>query len=428
MSIAIDRKSSVSARREAALSRLAAAPESRSRRPARANKPAAASVTLGPPPNVFYILLFTVFVFVLLGLVMVMSATTAKMVGGDTSPFVTIRRQAGWALCGAVAGFFAVKVPYQKWRPVVVPAAILVAGAMLLPFVPGVGATINDANSWVRVGTFGFQPSEFLKLAAIVFLADMFARNKSELNDPQRGLVPLALVTMGAAGVCFIQGDLGSAIVLASIILSVGFIAGVPVQHVLLISAGGLMAGAAAIMSSDRRFDRFVSFLDVDGNKEDLGYQSWQGLVSIANGGIFGSGIGGSTSKLGYLPLAHSDFIFAVIADELGLIGSVAVIGGFGVLVWCGMQTALAAPDQFGSILAGGISVWFGIQALINIGGVVGVMPVTGLTLPFLSAGGSSLFVSMIAAGLLLNVALRVVTDQPRTTSRSRSPQPIRTR
>ena len=135
-----------------------------------------------------------------------------------------------------------------------------------------------------------------------------------------------------------------------------------------------------------------------------------QGLLSIANGGMTGSGIGGSNSKLGYLPLAHSDFIFAVIADELGFIGTVAVVGGFALLTVLGIQAALAAPDQFGTLLAGGIAAWFGVQAIVNLGGVSGLMPVTGLTLPFFSAGGTSLFVSMAAAGLLLNVARRAVT------------------
>ena len=151
------------------------------------------------------------------------------------------------------------------------------------------------------------------------------------------------------------------------------------------------------------------------------------GLLSIANGGMTGSGIGGSRSKMGYLPLAHSDFIFAVIADELGFVGSLAVIGGFALLVWFGIQTALAAPDQFGLVLAGGISIWFGVQAIVHIGGVAGLLPVTGLTLPFFSAGGTSLFVSMVAAGLLLNVARRAVTTPRRAVRkpvvRSATPQ-----
>ncbi len=419
--------SEVRARREAALNRLTgdAAEGARVRRA----KPSRRAVQvaepkpieqLGPTPGVFYAIVVIVAVFVMLGLVMVLSATSATKVGGDSSPFSIFNRQLMWATLGFIALVVAYKVPYHRWRSLVIPGTILAAGGMMLPFVPGLGATINDANSWVRFGSFGFQPSEFLKLAAITFLADLFARHRDELAEPRRGLIPMAVVAFGCAGVSFLQGDLGSAIVLATVVLAVGLIAGVPLIHVVSVSTVGVMGAAIAIISDPRRFNRLAAFRDIEGNKEHLAWQSWQGLLSIANGGMTGSGIGGSNSKLGYLPLAHSDFIFAVIADELGFIGSVAVVGGFALLVWFGIQTALAAPDQFGVILAGGISVWFGVQAIINMGGVVGLMPVTGLTLPFFSAGGTSLFTSMVAAGLLLNVARRAVTGPRRPTSSKR--------
>lgn len=426
----------VRARREAALDRLNGGRSSAGERssPRRA-KPSRRAVQqtqpraieqLGPPPGVYYMIAVIVAVFVMLGLVMVLSATSASNVGGTSSPYSIFNRQLLWAGVGLVGMLVALKVPYQRWRALVIPGAVLAAGAMMLPFVPGVGATINDANSWVRLGTFGFQPSEVLKLAAIAFLADMFARHQDELHLPRRGMIPLAVVALACAGVSFLQGDLGSAIVLASIVLAVGMVAGVPLAHVALISAIGASGALLAIVSDPRRFNRLAAFRDIEGNKEHLAWQSWQGLLSIANGGMTGSGIGGSNSKLGYLPLAHSDFIFAVVADELGFIGSVAVVGGFALLVWLGIQTALAAPDQFGLILAGGISAWFGVQAIVNLGGVVGLMPVTGLTLPFFSAGGTSLFVSMVSAGLLLNVARRVVTS-PRSDRRPPKPSPLRT-
>lgn len=415
--------SDVRARREAALDRLHGGTRRRSEsgpRPTRRNvKPARRAIqrtevrareVLGPAPRFYYAIIVIVAVFVMLGLVMVLSATSANRVGGQASPYSEFNRQLVWAGLGLVAMLIVIKVPYQRWRTFVIPGAVLAAGAMMLPFVPGVGATINDANSWVRFGSFGFQPSEFLKLAAIAFLADHFARHRELLHLPRHGLVPLTLVTGGCAGVSFIQGDLGSAIVLASVALAVGVIAGVPFRHVGGLAMSGATLTLLAVMSDPRRFNRLTAFRDIEGNKDHLAWQSWQGLLSIANGGLTGSGIGGSNSKLGYLPLAHSDFIFAVIADELGFIGSVAVVGGFAALVVLGVQGALAAPDLFGTLLAGGIAAWFGVQAIVNLGGVSGLMPVTGLTLPFFSAGGTSLFVSMIAAGLLLNVSRRAVT------------------
>lgn len=416
--------SDVRARREAALDRLhggsrrpGAAPGRRAAKPSRRavqRKQVQAREVLGPAPRFYYAIIVVISVFVMLGLVMVLSATSANRVGGQASPYSEFNRQLMWAGLGLFAMLVVMKVPYQRWRTFVIPGSVLAAGAMMLPFVPGVGATINDANSWVRFGSFGFQPSEFLKLAAIAFLADHFTRTRELLHLPRHGLVPLALVAGGCAGTSFVQGDLGSAIVLAAVVLAVGVIAGVPFRHVGTLAFSGALLALMAVMSDPRRFNRLTAFRDIEGNKDHLAWQSWQGLLSIANGGLTGSGIGGSNSKLGYLPLAHSDFIFAVIADELGFIGTVAVVGGFALLVVLGVQAALAAPDQFGTIVAGGIAAWFGVQAIVNLGGVSGLMPVTGLTLPFFSAGGTSLFVSMVAAGLLLNVARRAVTAPAR--------------
>jgi cell division protein FtsW len=209
-----------------------------------------------------------------------------------------------------------------------------------------------------------------------------------------------------AAGLCLLQGDLGSAIVLSAIVFAVAFVGGAPLTP---LAGAGAGAGALALVfvfSSQRRYNRFTAFLDITGHRDHLSYQTYQAMIAIAQGGPTGTGPGRGLSKLGnFVPLAHSDFIFAVIAEELGLLGVVAVIGGFLVLSFCGVQVALAARDRFGTLLAGGIVGWFVVQTLINVGGVTGLMPVTGLTLPFFSAGGSSLFVSMTAAGLLLNVA-----------------------
>jgi len=419
--------SDVQARREAALERLNGGPSRPSSKRlmagnVRRGKPSRRAVQqprprefdiLGPAPGHFYAIVVIVAMFVMLGLVMVLSSTAANQVGGDSSPYSIFTRQLAWAGLGLVGLLIAYKVPYHRWRLLVIPGAVLAAGAMMLPFVPGAGATLNDANSWVRFGSFGFQPSEILKLAAIAFLADFFARHQERVHIPRYGVIPMAVVAFGCSGVSFLQGDLGAAIVLAGIVLAVGLVAGVPIWQVFSVAGAGAGFAMIAIVTDPRRFNRLTAFRDIEGNKEHLAWQSWQGLLSIANGGMTGSGIGGSNSKMGYLPLAHSDFIFAVIADELGFVGSVAVIGGFALLVWFGIQTALAAPDQFGLILAGGIATWFGVQAIVNMGGVVGLMPVTGLTLPFFSAGGTSLFVSMVAAGLLLNVARRAVTSPP---------------
>ncbi len=364
---------------------------------------------LGPPPGTYYVIAAVVAVFVMLGLVMVLSASAVTQANLGNSPYHVFGRQAMWAGLGLVGLVVAARVPYRLWRKLVVPIAVLGVAAMAGPFAPGIGGTVNGARSWIFVAGFSIQPSEFLKLAVVLVAASLLVRSGSDLADHRRTLLPLGLLAGGAAGLALAQSDLGSAIILGAIVLCVAWIAGVPFTPLAAMALGATTAVLAFVASSPRRLDRFTAFLNVTEEKDHLAYQTYQGYLSMANGGLTGSGIGGSRGKLGYLPYAHSDFIFAVIADELGLIGTAAVIGGFIILVWCGIQAALAAPDRFGMLVAGGIASWFGLQAIVNLGGVTGLMPVTGLTLPFFSAGGSSLFVSMIAAGLLLSVARRAV-------------------
>ena len=365
---------------------------------------------LGPPPGAWYGILAVVVVFVMLGLVMVLSASAITEANGGRWAYGVFVRQSMWAGFGLIGLVVAARVPHRTWRRLAVPGAALGVVAMLLPLLPGIGGTINGARAWVRVGGFSVQPSELLKLAVVVATAELLTRRRGALNHRRRTLVPLAAIACVGGGLCLVQGDLGSAIVLGAIVLSVAWIAGVPLVPLAAMAAGAGVLGMGFVVSSQSRLDRFTAFLDVDGNKDRLAWQIYQGYVSMASGGMGGSGIGGSKTKLGYLPYAHSDFIFAIIADELGMIGAAAVIVGFAVLVWFGVQVALAAPDRFGMLLAGGIAAWLGIQAIVNLGGVTGLLPVTGLTLPFFSAGGSSLFTSMVAVGLLLGVARRAGT------------------
>jgi cell division protein FtsW len=411
----------VADRRRAALERLHGAPSpARPARPARAARPVPPArvpvarrerpprPVLAPPPGTFYGIAGVVTVLVMLGLVMVLSASAVTEANLGHSPYRVFGKQALWALLGAVALVICVRIDYRVWRRFVVPIGVLAGAAMIAPFAPGIGAEVNGAQSWIRMGPLSLQPSEFLKLAVVVLAADLLVRRADRLDDRRATLLPIGVIAAVGASLCLLQGDLGSAVVLGAIVVSVAWIAGVPATPL----AGLVVLGAGAalmfVVSSPRRLDRFTAFMNVTEEKDHLAYQTYQGFLSMASGGITGSGIGGSNGKLGYLPYAHSDFIFAVIADELGLIGTIAVIGGFVMLVGLGIQTALAAPDRFGMLLAGGLASWFGVQAIVNIGGVTGVMPVTGLTLPFFSAGGSSLFVSMVAAGLLLSVARRV--------------------
>ncbi|MFK8023629.1 MAG: FtsW/RodA/SpoVE family cell cycle protein [Ilumatobacter sp.] len=409
-----DRVAPIRPRRQSTRARSGTRDRKRARRPSIG--PAAPPIE-GPPPGVWYGICVVTAVFVMLGLVMVLSASAVTEASRGNWAYSVFFRQAMWAGLGLLGLMIAARVPYTFWRRLSIPMAVLGVAAMLLPFAPVVGSTVNGARAWVRYGGVSGQPSELLKLVAVIVTADLLARRTQILNHRRRTLLPLAGIAAVASGLSMAQGDLGSAIVLASIVLSIAWIAGIPFMPLAAMASAATGAGLLAIMSSQARLDRFTAFLDVAGNKDRSAWQVYQGFVSIASGGMSGSGIGGSNTKLGYLPYAHSDFIFAIIADELGMLGSVAVIGGFVVFVVFGIQTALAAPDRFGMLVAGGVASWFGVQALVNVGGVTGLMPVTGLTLPFFSAGGSSLFVSMVAVGLLLSVARRIGSTAPRAST-----------
>jgi cell division protein FtsW len=362
-----------------------------------------------PPPVTFYILAVVVGVLTMLGLVMVLSATSISQFHRGHSPWRLFNRQLIWASLGVVGLWLAMRVPMHRWRPLVKPAFALSCAAMVLPFVPGIGNRVNEASSWVVIGPLNFQPSEFLKVTLLLVCADLLTKRYKEMHDPRRVLLPVLGLAVVGAVLCLVQGDLGSAIVVASIVFVMAFMAGAPLIPVIVTGIVGSLGTVAFAMSSPRREARFTAFMDIAAHKDTISYQTWQAMIAMAQGGLTGSGVGRGQNKLGeFLPLAQSDFIFAVIAEELGMIGVVAVLGGFMVLAYAGVQSAMATPDRFHAMVAGGIVGWLIVQTIINVCGVTGMMPVTGLTLPFFSAGGTSLFVTLVAAGLLLNVARNV--------------------
>lgn len=365
-------------------------------------------IPLGDPSTAFWFILAIVMSFVLLGLVMVLSSSSVVNINSGDSAWVYLQRQTLWALLGSAAMWGAYKLPYAAWRQQRL-LAILVAtlvGANTLVFVQG--TVVNGARAWLDVGGYQIQPSEFLKVATVLFCANFLAGRHRAVQIPQVVLWPMGVAMAVTAGLCMLQKDFGGAVIFVGIILAMMWIVGIPlvqlVPTMLVIAVGSALVLTQAGNASRRMF----AFLNLEETKEDAGYQVYQAMLSIANGGVTGTGIGSGTSKWGYVPLAHSDFIFSVIAEELGLLGSLVVIGGFFLLVLFGVQVALRAPDKHGALIAGGVSAWFAVQAVVNIGGVIGAIPMTGLTLPFLSYGGSSLLACMTAAGLLLNVARRL--------------------
>jgi cell division protein FtsW len=263
----------------------------------------------------------------------------------------------------------------------------------------------NGATRWIGYGPIAVQPSELAKLGILLFCADLLARRIHRIHDTRATLRPVLVVTGLAAALIMAQPNLGTTLVVVAIVVTLLFVAGAPLKKLGVLGAVGVGAAVLAAMAAPYRRARVLAFLDPWADPLNTGYQTIQAWAAIAEGGISGVGVGAGRAKWGFLPFAHTDFIFAVIAEELGLIGAVAVLGLFLALALLGVRTSLRAPDAFGTLLAAGVTGWFVMQAFVNIGAVVGVLPVTGVPLPFVSAGGSSLLASMAAAGMLLNVA-----------------------
>ena len=358
-----------------------------------------------PAPPQFFALGFLVALLTLFGLVMVLSASAVSAIHHGRSGWTFFMKQATWAALGALALVVGLRIPLRVVRKLVPLGLLVTFGLLVAVLLPGLGSRVNGARAWFTFGPFAMQPAEIAKLVLVIYCADLFARRADRMHEVRMTLWP-AVLMLGLMGVLVMaQPDLGTVLVLSGIVLSMAFIGGAPI--VPLASTVGLvgLAGAAFTLSAQYRRDRWLAFLDLAKHRDNEGFQVWQSLVGIASGGITGVGLGASKAKWDYLPEAHTDFIFAIIAEELGLIGVVVVVVLFALLGLFGAQVALRAQDRFGMLLAGGITAWLMVQAIINIGGVVGVMPLTGLTLPFLSFGGSSLLVTMSGAGLLLNVA-----------------------
>jgi cell division protein FtsW len=364
-------------------------------------------VSRDPKPLGFYVIAAVTFALVAFGLVMVLSSSSIVSFHRGRSPWYYLQKQTTWAIVGAVVMYITYRMPLRVLHTaarVLPPFAIVM---MLAAFTPGLGRPVNGARAWIYIGDNSIQPSEFMKLALVVYGADLLTRREKQLGDFRQGVLPyLSMVGLGA-GISLAQSDLGSCVVISAIGMSMLFLAGAPLRTLGLISSSGLGVFMLYAWLDGDKWERLTSFLDIDGTRETTGYQVYQGLISLSNGGLTGTGIGAGTGKWGYVPLAHSDFIFSVVGEEMGLLGVLGLLALFVTLIYFAFQVALSCRHRFGFLLAAGIGCWFIVQIAVNIGGVIRVMPVTGLTLPFISFGGSSLLASMAAAGLLMNVARR---------------------
>jgi cell division protein FtsW len=372
---------------------------------ARRRHPTARPVSPPRRSATFVWLLAVIATLNLVGLVMVLSASSVSALDDYGSTWYVAMRQGMWLSIGAALCVAVMRIDYHRWRRWAAPALGVSVLLLMLVLVPGVGVNVNGASRWLGYGPFSLQPSELAKLTVLLFVADLLARRAAWIGDIRLTLVPATIVLGGIALLLMLQPNLGTTLVMGAIVITVLYVAGTPVLPLAALSAlGGALATVLALAAPYRRA-RVLAFLDPWKDYQDTGYQNIQSLVGIASGGLTGTGLGQSRAKWGFLPYAHTDFIFAIIGEELGLVGALVVVGLFVALCVLGARAALLAPDRFGMLIAAGVTVWFGVQAFVNIGAVIGILPITGVPLPFVSYGGSSLVFSMIGAGLLLNVA-----------------------
>ncbi len=344
----------------------------------------------------------------LFGAVMVYSSSAIISMSetDGATQFAFFYKQFAATLAGLAVMYFASKIHY-KWyqHKIIVVGFVLLTVALLLAvfaFPP-----VNGAQRWIRLSGVSFQPSEFAKIALPIFLAFFLTLKERVVGEIKETLIPCSLVFALLAGLVFLEPDLGTVIVLCAVFVAVYFAAGARVLHLAALSSLLVFVGTLALVFAPWRLSRISAFMDPcsEANRQDAGYQVCQSLMGIGSGGILGEGFAHGQQKMGYLPYPYSDFIFAIVGEELGLVGTLAVVFAFGFLLWRGTRAALLAPDRFGMLLGMGIITGITVQALFNISVVISLVPAKGIPLPFISYGGSSIVVTMFAVGILLNIS-----------------------
>lgn len=322
---------------------------------------------------------------------------------GDANYFVV--RQAFWTLLGIAALCFFMNFDYRRLKtlsPLILFVTVLALVAVL---VPGVGLARNGAARWISFGPLVVQPSEFAKLVLIIYVSAWLASRGGRLKEFSTGLIPFSLIAGLLAWLIMIEPDMGTTIILALIAGTLFFVAGAPMNHIAILLGCGALLGTVLIFGADYRSDRVFSFVSAEDEPDGRGYHTQQLLIGLGSGGATGVGWGGSRQKLFYTPGSHTDGVFAVIGEELGFMGAVSVLGLYVILLWRGVLVLKNSRDRFASLIVVGVLSWIAFQTIINIGGITRTMPLTGIPLPFISYGGSSLLALMAAIGILLNIS-----------------------
>ncbi|MED4585990.1 stage V sporulation protein E [Brevibacillus choshinensis] len=351
-----------------------------------------------------FVIIFATLFLLGIGIVMVYSASAiVAQKAPFNDPYFFAKRQLIFALLGITAMYITMNIDYWVWKHWAKPGFYASIGLLILVLI--VGIEVNGSKSWLGFGAFGIQPGEFAKLGVVAFLARWLADNQKQIVLFRKGLIPALAIPMACFGLIMLQPDLGTGTVLTGTAIVMIFAAGARISHFAALGMVGVAGFIGLILSAPYRIKRITSFLDPWSDPLNTGYQIIQSLYAIGPGGLLGLGLGQSRQKHLYLPEPYNDFIFSIVAEELGFIGGTLILLLFLLLLWRGMRTAITAPDLFGSLLALGIIGMIAIQVIINIGVVTGMFPVTGITLPFLSYGGSSLTLMLTGVGVLLNIS-----------------------
>ncbi|URN93181.1 MAG: stage V sporulation protein E [Candidatus Pristimantibacillus lignocellulolyticus] len=350
-------------------------------------------------------LLISILLILFIGLMMVYSASAVLAFHEFGDKFYFLKRQSIFAGLGLLSMFFMMNVNYSVWKKWAPMLLIICFGLLILVLIPGVGVVRGGARSWLGISSFGIQPSEFMKLGMILFLAKWLSTEQQKITQFTKGLLPPLGLVFLAFGLIMLQPDLGTGAVMVGASMILIYTAGAQMRHLGGLALLGVIGFVGLIIAAPYRLKRITSFLDPWSDPLGGGYQIIQSLFAIGPGGLVGLGLGMSRQKFSYLPEPQTDFIFSILAEELGFIGGFTLILLFLVVIWRGVRTAISAPDTFGSLLAIGITSIIGVQVLINIGVVIGMMPVTGITLPLVSYGGSSLTLLLTGLGILLNIS-----------------------
>lgn len=372
-------------------------------------------------PTVFWVIVSAVAALCGIGLVFVLSATSVMAAKSGSSSWYSFGRQSLWLAAGIAAALVLSRFNYRtllRWSPIFVSGSFFMLLLVLLP--TPLRHEVNGSRRWFGFSQIQVQPSELAKISVILFVANLLDRRARVRSDPKLTVIPVLLVTCVISALVLVEPDLGTSVLIASTAIVMLIVAGCRLDAIARWTLPIAAVGLLSTMWGYRR-QRMLAFTDPWKYGNQAGFQTLQSQVGLATGGLLGVGLGNSRAKWGFLPEAHTDFIFAIIGEELGLVGCIAVIAIFGVLIGAGCTVALRAPDRAGTLVAAGITSWIGFQAAINIGVSVGVLPNKGMTLPFVSYGGSSLTVTLAGIGILLSVARRTVSTKPVGRSRSAS-------